>query len=130
MPNTLKRPKTLSVLVKSINFFNLKTIQLLGDDRTSEEIIKKHCPSISFIDDNADVIFGNIADLKNTDVEVNKLPSASMLLLNGIHKNSENIKNWEYIKTLEHVSVSLDLFYCGVIFFRKEQVKEHFKIRI
>ena len=126
----LKLPATLKVLIKSIAYFKYDSIRLIGDYKASEEIIKKHCPSISFNDDNADVIFGNIADLKNTDVEVNKLPSASMLLLNGIHKNSENIKNWEYIKTLEHVSVSLDLFYCGVIFFRKEQVKEHFKIRI
>ena len=34
------------------------------------------------------------------------------------------------LKNHPKVKVSLDLFYFGVIFFRKEQAKEHFKIRV
>jgi hypothetical protein len=118
------------VLIKSINYFNIKTVHLLGDYRTYEEIIKKHCSGVTFIDSDAIVIFGNTSDLKNIDVQVNKLPSESMLLLNGIHKSDKNLKSWQHLKSLDHVRVSIDLFYCGVIFFRKEQVKEDFKIRI
>ena len=37
---------------------------------------------------------------------------------------------WEFIKTHEKVTVSIDTFFWGIVFFRKEQVKEHFTIRV
>jgi hypothetical protein len=36
---------------------------------------------------------------------------------------------WEEIKNNKQVTVTIDLFYMGIVFLRKEQVKEHFLIR-
>ncbi|MGB3948808.1 MAG: hypothetical protein WBM13_12550 [Bacteroidia bacterium] len=36
---------------------------------------------------------------------------------------------WEEIKNNNQVTVTIDLFYMGIVFLRKEQVKEHFLIR-
>jgi hypothetical protein len=47
-----------------------------------------------------------------------------------IHNTKSNSATWEALTQNEAVTVSVDLFYCGALFFRKEQVKEHFKIRI
>ncbi|WP_339651547.1 hypothetical protein [uncultured Maribacter sp.] len=104
-------------------------MRILGNDEKIEETIKQYCPNISFTKNDTDVLFGSISDL-NIGLEVNNLPNDSMLVLDGIHKNPNNLESWEKLKALEHVRVTVDLFYCGVIFFRKEQAKEHFKIRI
>jgi hypothetical protein len=37
---------------------------------------------------------------------------------------------WDEIKNHPAVTVSIDTFYWGIVFFRKEQVKEHFVIRV
>ena len=37
---------------------------------------------------------------------------------------------WEYIKAHKSVTVTVDCFYMGFVFFRKEQATEHFKIRV
>jgi hypothetical protein len=37
---------------------------------------------------------------------------------------------WEEIKTHPEVRVSIDTFFLGLVFFRKEQVKQHFTIRL
>ncbi len=37
---------------------------------------------------------------------------------------------WEYIKNHKSVTVTVDGFHLGFVFFRKEQAKEHFKIRM
>jgi hypothetical protein len=37
---------------------------------------------------------------------------------------------WEEIKTHPKVTVTIDTFYWGLVFFRNEQPKEHFKIRV
>jgi hypothetical protein len=37
---------------------------------------------------------------------------------------------WEIIKNHEEVKVTIDTFQWGIVFFREEQEKEHFVIRI
>jgi hypothetical protein len=36
---------------------------------------------------------------------------------------------WEEIKSHPKVTVTIDLFFLGLVFFRKEQVKENFCLR-
>jgi predicted O-methyltransferase YrrM len=54
----------------------------------------------------------------------------SILILDDIHWSSEMEQAWEEIKHHTSVTLSIDLFFIGLIFFRKEQkVKQHFTIR-
>ncbi|SHJ92387.1 hypothetical protein SAMN04488007_1962 [Maribacter aquivivus] len=126
----LKLPATLKVLIKSIAYFKYDSIRLIGDYKTSEEILKQHFTTISIIENNADIIVCSISDLSDTNLDINNLSNDCMLLLDNIHTNSKNFKTWTQLTELKHVRVSIDMFYCGALFFRKEQVKEHFKIRI
>ncbi|TDT47548.1 hypothetical protein CLV90_1624 [Maribacter spongiicola] len=126
----LKLPATLKVLIKSIAYFKYNSIRLIGDFKTSEEIIKQHYASISITEHSADIIVCSISDFGDTNIDINTLSNDCMLLLDGIHTSSENFKTWKLLKELKHVSVSIDMFYCGALFFRKEQVNEDFKIRI
>jgi len=44
---------------------------------------------------------------------------------------SEEMKNaWLALKQHKHVRQSVDVYYFGILFFRKEQYKEHFKINL
>jgi len=54
----------------------------------------------------------------------------SVLLFNNIHVNKKNEKAWGEIKNHPKVTVTIDTYLWGVVFFRKEQQKEHFTIRI
>ena len=47
-----------------------------------------------------------------------------------IHSNLETEKAWIVIKNHPKVTVTIDTFELGIVFFRIEQQKEHFKIRI
>ncbi len=60
---------------------------------------------------------------------IEKAVETSIFIFDDIYWSSEMKEAWEEIKSNERVTVSLDLFYMGIIFFRKEQVKEHFVIR-
>lgn len=65
---------------------------------------------------------------------VNKLlpthSNNSVWLFDDIYWSKEMTLAWEVIKQLPEVTVTVDLFYFGVVFFRQEQAKEHFKIRV
>ncbi len=54
----------------------------------------------------------------------------SLWIFDDIHWSSEMEEAWETIKKHPKVTVTIDTFQWGLVFFRKEQPKEHFVIRI
>ena len=60
------------------------------------------------------------------------LPTVSnetLWIFDDIHWSPEMEAAWEIIKTHPKVTVTIDTFQWGMVFFRKEQPKEHFVIR-
>lgn len=53
----------------------------------------------------------------------------SVFIFDDIHWSPEMTEAWEYIKAHPSVKVSIDTFFWGLVFFRKEQEKQHFVIR-
>ena len=61
------------------------------------------------------------------------LPTAhndTVFVFDDIHWSAGMEAAWEEIKAHPKVQISIDTFYLGLIFFRKEQSKQHFKIRM
>jgi len=54
----------------------------------------------------------------------------SVFIFDDIYWSEEMQQAWQEIKNHPEVTVTIDTFYWGLVFFRKEQAKEHFKIRI
>jgi len=54
----------------------------------------------------------------------------SVFIFDDIHWSGEMEEAWEQIKAHPRVRVSIDTFFWGLVFFRKEQEKEHFTIRL
>jgi hypothetical protein len=50
-------------------------------------------------------------------------------IVNAIHGSKDMEEAWDFIKNQPKVTVTIDTFYLGFIFFRSEQKKEHFVIR-
>lgn len=61
---------------------------------------------------------------------LSKTNNDSILVFDDIHWSSEMEDAWETIKDHETVRCSIDLFFIGIVFFRKEfKEKQHFTIR-
>ena len=54
----------------------------------------------------------------------------TVFIFDDIHWSREMTEAWEEIKAHPSVRVSIDTFFWGFVFFRKEQEKEHFRIRL
>lgn len=54
----------------------------------------------------------------------------SLVIFDDIHWSGGMEEAWETIKAHPAVTVTADLFHIGLVFFRKGQAKEHFKLRI
>ena len=97
--------------------------------------------------------FKTIDDLINTKPEISKTPCLiyldlktieessiaelfqichkdSTILIPSIRETKTRFEHWNQLKSQSEVSVSIDTFYWGLLFFRTEQPKEHFTIRL
>ncbi|WP_439555534.1 O-methyltransferase [Dyadobacter sp.] len=54
----------------------------------------------------------------------------SVFIFDDIYWSKEMTAAWKYIKAHPGVTVTIDLFWVGIVFFRAEQVKEDFVLRI
>lgn len=69
------------------------------------------------------------ATLSYFETLVEKTHNDSVFIFDDIHWSKDMAETWELIKAHPKVSVTIDTFYWGLVFFRKEQPKEHFTIR-
>ncbi|MFV8345413.1 O-methyltransferase [Flavobacterium sp. ZB4P13] len=58
------------------------------------------------------------------------ITNETVWIFDDIHWSPEMEEAWEIIKKHPKVTVTIDTFQCGLVFFRREQPKEHFVIRI
>lgn len=124
--------KTIDMLLKSISYFEYKNFRIVGNAR-AKVIVSQQFHSLQFDQVPYDIIFSNILhiDFFSTVLsDKNHIHNNSLMLLDAIYASRETQRLWNEIKADEKVTVTLDLFYCGIVFFRKEQAKEHFKVRI
>ncbi len=59
---------------------------------------------------------------------LSKVHNDSIFVFDDIHWSRDMEKAWKYIQAHPKVTVTLDLYRMGIVFFRQEQAKEHFVI--
>lgn len=67
--------------------------------------------------------------LEYFDLCMNYIHNNTVIVCDDIHSSDGMEKAWEIIKQKPEVTVSLDFFRQGWIFFRKESSREHFRLR-
>jgi predicted O-methyltransferase YrrM len=72
---------------------------------------------------------GKQATLNHFKQCLEKANGDSVFVFDNIYCSSEMKETWNEIKNNNRVRVTVDLFFMGIVFFRQEQVKQHFVIK-
>lgn len=70
------------------------------------------------------------ATLQYFELLVPTISNDSVWIFDDIHWSKGMEEAWEFIKNHPKVTVTIDTYQWGIVFFRKEQAKEHFTIRV
>tara|TARA_R110002051_G_scaffold209230_2_gene275113 strand:+ start:4118 stop:4606 length:489 start_codon:yes stop_codon:yes gene_type:complete len=121
--------KALNLVLKILSYFSISDIDIRHKNKALSELIEINFPKVAQTENTTAFIYFNGIDdsLLKFIAQKNVLYNDSIVYIANIYQNK---KAWEALILMEKITVSIDLFYCGVLFFRREQVKEHFKIRI
>lgn len=99
---------------------------LTGDFSDVIETLTENTFDLIFFDGNHQ----KDATLKYFDTLLPKTHNNTVFIFDDIYWSKDMTDAWEVIKQHPKVTVSIDTFFWGFIFFRKEQQKEHFTIRL
>ena len=121
-------PETASVAKKQLDSFGLNNVDVkIGEFATTIH-------SLDIRHSTFDLIYfdGNHqkeATLKYFDLLLPTINNDTLWIFDDIHWSDGMESAWESIKNHPNVTVTIDTFQWGLVFFRKEQQKEHFVLR-
>ncbi len=64
------------------------------------------------------------------DQLMTKAHNDSVILISNLYQSRKTYETWQYLAQSPKVTISINTYGLGFLFFRKEQVKEHFFIRV
>ncbi|MDC9722303.1 MAG: class I SAM-dependent methyltransferase [Urechidicola sp.] len=121
-------PKTLQIAKNLFEKFRFNSVDFVeGDFKTTLPKLLK--------DASYDLIYFDGNHQKQPTLDyfkqcLNTIHNNSVFVFDDIHWSKEMTETWEEIKKHPKVSVTIDTYFWGFVFFRKEQPKEHFTIRV
>jgi predicted O-methyltransferase YrrM len=119
---------TASVSNKIFKQFQLNNIELLvGEfDKTLSTALKNNRFDFIYFDGNHQ----KEPTLSYFETCLKTVHNDSVFIFDDINWSLEMQQAWAFIKNHPQVTVTIDTYFWGIVFFRKEQKKQHFTIRI
>ena len=109
------------------NLLDYKTIDILvGNFSTYIPELQTKSFDLIFFDGN----HNKEATLNYFESLLQTAHNNSVFIFDDIYWSKDMTEAWEIIKDHPQVTITIDTFFWGFVFFRKEQNKEHFKIRV
>jgi len=127
--STLEGCKNTAAIAQELfDTFKLKNIQLtIGNiNDTLPSILKNNPFDFTYFDGNHQ----KEATLNYFNWCLETVHNNSIFIFDDINCSPEMQQAWLSIKNHQKVTVSIDTYFWGIVFFRKEQEKEHFTIRV
>lgn len=119
--------ETAKVAKQEFQYFQFKNITVINNQFTVElNKLKNQSFDLIYIDGN----HNKEATLQYFEKLLQHINNDSVVVFDDINWSRNMQEAWQIIKQNPKVTVSIDTFFWGIVFFRKEQKKEHFTIRL
>jgi hypothetical protein len=121
---------TENVFIKCISYFSCQKIGIIKGSNELKEQLDSVFKNLEYDSLPYDIMYTDVKNEPANNIDSKYRHNETILIITGIYASKESLTLWKEIKKREEVRVTIDVFHCGLVFFRREQVKEHFKIRI
>lgn len=121
-------PETAKIAEKVLSNFNAKNVKIkVGDfSKTLFEVLDNY--------EELDYVFFDGNHQQKPTIEyfemcLKKTHENSIFIFDDIHWSKDMEEAWKYIQSHSSVTCTIDIFWLGMVFFKKMQSKEHYIIR-
>ncbi|WP_423146837.1 O-methyltransferase [Rubrolithibacter danxiaensis] len=121
-------PETAAIAKENLKTLGITNVNIIVGN------FDKVLPVVISDEDSIDFVFidGNHrkeATLNYFNMLLPKMNERSVMIFDDIYWSKGMQEAWEEIKADAAVTVSIDLFWIGIVFFKQGQAKEHFRIK-
>lgn len=120
--------QTLSIAKNQCQIQNLQNIEFINtkfDDYFQNSKLETQNSKLIYFDGN----HSKVATLNYFELLLPTITNHSIFIFDDIHWSKDMEETWKIIKNHSKVTVTIDTFQWGIVFFRTQQVKENFTIR-
>ena len=120
---------TMAIAIIQLQLFNLKNVNCIATEFSEyfkTQNLKPKTQNLIYFDGN----HSKKATLAYFELLLPTITNESVWIFDDIHWSKDMEKAWKLIKNHPKVTVTIDTFQWGFVFFRREQEKEHFVIRV
>lgn len=121
-------PQTAGIARQNLEALQIKNVKLVTgnfDELLPDVIDKTESIDFVFVDGN----HRKDATLNYFNWCLSKVHNDTVLIFDDIYWSKGMEEAWEEIKNNPKVSITIDLFWIGLVYFRKGHAKEHFRIK-
>jgi predicted O-methyltransferase YrrM len=121
-------PELVKLAQQHLDALKCTNVQVVGgtfEEQLSSCLEKMDRLDLVFFDGNHQLV----PTLNYFNKCLSKIHNDSLFIFDDIYWSKDMKKAWRTIQQQEQVTVTIDLFAMGLVFFRKEQEKQHFKLR-
>jgi predicted O-methyltransferase YrrM len=122
-------PDTMAIAKNQLQLFNFENVECITtefNDFLQICNLKSEICNLIYFDGN----HSKTATLEYFDLLLPTIANDSVWIFDDIHWSQDMEEAWEIIKNHPKVTVTIDTFQWGLVFFRTEQPIEHFVIRV
>lgn len=121
-------PETAKTAVSMFEKFNYKNIHLFTGEfsQTLPSALENKTYDLIYFDGNHQ----KQPTIDYFEQCLNHIHNDSLFIFDDIYWSKDMFEAWKYIQNHQRVTVSIDTFRWGIVFFRREQPKQHFYIRL
>ncbi len=119
---------TANIAIDSFQKFQLNNINVVVGNfsETLPEVLNNNIYDLIFFDGNHQ----KEATINYFQQCLKHIHNDSVFIFDDIYWSKGMQEAWQHIKQHPTVTISIDTFYWGIVFFRKERKKQHFTIRV
>ncbi|MGV3509885.1 MAG: O-methyltransferase [Sphingobacteriaceae bacterium] len=121
-------PQTANIVSQNLEALHIENVSLVTgnfDELLHDVINKTESIDFVFVDGN----HRKDATLNYFNWCLSKVHNNTVLIFDDIYWSKGMEEAWEEIKNNPKVSITIDLFWIGLVYFRKGHAKEHFRIK-
>ena len=137
------RKKEFHLQLRFLHHFQPKKIWLNVADKYYLELVntyKNQCSKETLVEISTDktpshntdyyfLIHPSKSDIKMLFFNDNKIKNSAIVIFSPLYASNEQLENWQQLMAIEKVINSLDFYHFGMLFFRKENTTQHYKIK-
>ncbi len=121
-------PNTIQIAESHFKKFNISPKVVLGNIDETLPLVLQKSKAIDFVYIDANHNYQSTINYFNKILPL--LHENSVVILDDIRWSEEMKKSWEEIIHFKEVTISLDFFSFGILFFREKQPKQNFKLKL